>query len=172
MPPVHSSHPGFLLPTPEGQPFSVWVEEGCPSFILKPTQRPQSQDPSEKPQGCSLRASRGHLGGNLCWGVRTKKPIHKQIHNQRFPPPSPRRGGWVPQPNLKPWLPALPHLCAYELSRVQLFATPWTVAHQTPLSMGFSSQEYWSGLPFPTLDLSDPVPTFYSKLFVMPPLLL
>ena len=31
------------------------------------------------------------------------------------------------------------------LSRVQLFATPWTVAHQAPLSMGFSRQEYWSG---------------------------
>ena len=29
------------------------------------------------------------------------------------------------------------------------FATPWTVAHQTPLSMGFSRQEYWSGLPCP-----------------------
>ena len=27
--------------------------------------------------------------------------------------------------------------------------TPWTVAHQAPLSMGFSRQEYWSGLPFP-----------------------
>ena len=36
------------------------------------------------------------------------------------------------------------------LSHVQLFATPWTVAHQAPLSMGFSRQEYWSGLPFPT----------------------
>ena len=33
------------------------------------------------------------------------------------------------------------------ISRVQLFATPWTVAHQAPLSMGFSRQEYWSGLP-------------------------
>ena len=33
------------------------------------------------------------------------------------------------------------------LSRVQLFATPWTVAYQAPLSMGFSRQEYWSGLP-------------------------
>ena len=29
--------------------------------------------------------------------------------------------------------------------------TPWTVAHQAPLSMGFSRQEYWSGLPFPSL---------------------
>ena len=36
------------------------------------------------------------------------------------------------------------------LSCVQLFATPWTVAYQAPLSMEFSRQEYWSGLPFPS----------------------
>ena len=43
------------------------------------------------------------------------------------------------------------------LSRVQLFATPWTVAYHTPLSMGFSRQEYWSGLSFPSpKDLPDP----------------
>ena len=42
-------------------------------------------------------------------------------------------------------------------SRVQLFATPWTIAHQTPPSMGFSRQEYWSGLPFPSPgDIPDP----------------
>ena len=35
------------------------------------------------------------------------------------------------------------------LSRVQLFATLWSIAHQAPLSIGFSRQEYWSGLPFP-----------------------
>ena len=35
-------------------------------------------------------------------------------------------------------------------SWVRLFVTPWTVAHQAPLSMGFSRQEYWSGLPFPS----------------------
>ena len=41
--------------------------------------------------------------------------------------------------------------------RVQLFVTPWTVAHQAPLSMGFSRQEYWSGQPFPSLGaLPDP----------------
>ena len=34
-------------------------------------------------------------------------------------------------------------------SHVQLFETPWTVARQAPLSMGFSRQEYWSGLPCP-----------------------
>ena len=43
------------------------------------------------------------------------------------------------------------------LSRVQLFATPWAVAYQASLSMGFSRQEYWSGLPFPSPgDLPDP----------------
>ena len=43
------------------------------------------------------------------------------------------------------------------LSRVRFFATPWTVAYQAPLSMGFSRQEYWSGLPFPSPgDLPDP----------------
>ena len=43
------------------------------------------------------------------------------------------------------------------LSHVQLFVTPWTVAHQAPLSMGFSRQEYWSGLPFPSPgDLPNP----------------
>ena len=36
------------------------------------------------------------------------------------------------------------------LSRVQLLATPWTAAHQAPLSMGFSRQEYWSGVPLPS----------------------
>ena len=43
------------------------------------------------------------------------------------------------------------------LSRVQLFATSWTVAQQAPLSLGFSRQECWSGLPFPSPgDLPDP----------------
>ena len=36
------------------------------------------------------------------------------------------------------------------LCRVQLFTTPWTVAYQAPLSMGFPRQEYWSGLPLPS----------------------
>ena len=43
------------------------------------------------------------------------------------------------------------------LSRVQLFVTPWIAAHQAPLSMRFSMQEYWSGLPFPSPgDFPDP----------------
>ena len=50
------------------------------------------------------------------------------------------------------------HVCMLScFSCVQLFATLWTLAHQSPLSMGFSRQEYWSGLPGPPLgDLPDP----------------
>ena len=43
------------------------------------------------------------------------------------------------------------------LSRVRLFAIPWTVVYKASLSMGFSRQEYWSGLPFPSPgDLPEP----------------
>ena len=40
-------------------------------------------------------------------------------------------------------------VCAQSLSRVQLFVIPWTVSCHAPVAMGFSRQEYWSGLPFP-----------------------
>ena len=47
--------------------------------------------------------------------------------------------------------------CAQLLSCIRLFATPWTVVHQAPLSMGFSRQEYWSRLLFSPLgDLPNP----------------
>ena len=41
------------------------------------------------------------------------------------------------------------HVKVNLLSHVQLFAIPWTAVYQASLSMGFSRQEYWSGLPFP-----------------------
>ena len=48
-------------------------------------------------------------------------------------------------------------VCVQSLSRVQLFATLWTVACQAPLSMRFSQKEFWSGLTFPpSRDLPDP----------------
>ena len=62
------------------------------------------------------------------------------------------------------------------ISGVQFFSTPWTVARQAPLSMGFSRQEYWSGLPCPPPgDLPDPgikpqslvSPTLASGFFTM-----
>ena len=47
-------------------------------------------------------------------------------------------------------------ICVSRFSRIQLFATPWTAALQAPLSLKFSRQEYWSGLPFSSGDLPDP----------------
>ena len=48
-------------------------------------------------------------------------------------------------------------VCVQSLSHVWLFAAPWTVTHQAPLSIRFSRQEYWNGLPFPTPgDIPDP----------------
>ena len=46
---------------------------------------------------------------------------------------------------------AVPPLLLSRFRRVLLFATPWTAAYQAPPSMGFSRQEYWSGLPLPSL---------------------
>ena len=55
----------------------------------------------------------------------------------------------MPCENMSEWVKSLSH--------VRLFATPWTVAPQAPPYMGFSRQEYWSGLPFPSPgDLPDP----------------
>ena len=61
----------------------------------------------------------------------------------------------------KSFLPPIDHnlivKCVCVLSCVKLFATPWTIARQAPPSMGFSRQEYWSGLPFASPgDLPDP----------------
>ena len=52
------------------------------------------------------------------------------------------------------------------LSRVRLFATPWTAAHQAPLSMGFSRQECWSGVPLPCPSLAN---VFSSHICILEP---
>ena len=58
------------------------------------------------------------------------------------------------------WLFCFPYVHAELPSRAPLFATPWAVAHQAPLSMGFSRQEYWGGLPYPPWgDLPSPAIT-------------
>ena len=77
--------------------------------------------------------------------------------------PSP---GDLPDPGIEPRSPALQADSlpseplkgkVKSLSRVQLFATPWTLAYWAPPSMGFSGQRYWSGLSFPSPgDLPDP----------------
>ena len=79
---------------------------------------------------------------------------------------------YLPHPRIKPTSPALagrffitepsgkpqfPYFVVQLLIHVLLFATPWTVESQAPLSMGFSRQGSWSGLSFPTpKDLPDP----------------
>ena len=56
-----------------------------------------------------------------------------------------------------PWKAKKRKVKVKSLSRVRLFVTLWTVAHQASPSMGFSRQEYWSGLPFPSPgDLPNP----------------
>jgi len=80
---------------------------------------------------------------------------------QPFPSP-----GHLPDPGIKPRsltlqagsLPSEPRgKPLIEVTKVRLFATPWTVAYQAPPSVGFDRQEYWSGLPFPSpRDLPDP----------------
>ena len=54
-------------------------------------------------------------------------------------------------------------------SHVQLFATPWTAAYQAPLPMGFSRQEYWSGLPLPSLPDFASLSQKGSEYFFPPP---
>ena len=49
------------------------------------------------------------------------------------------------------------------LSPVRLFVTPWTAAYQAPPSMGFSRQEYWSGVPLPSLSLEKYNLKFYTE---------
>ena len=51
------------------------------------------------------------------------------------------------------------------LSHVQLSATPWTAAHQAPLSMGFSRQEYWSGVPLPSPCCIAVIDTWITKIY-------
>ena len=48
----------------------------------------------------------------------------------------------------KAFIPSMVVMVVYSLSHVQLFSSPWTGAREAPLSMEFSRQEYWSGLPF------------------------
>ena len=98
------------------------------------------------------------------WTIACQPPpsigFSRQEYWSGLPFPSP---GDLPDPGIKPRSPALQadplpsEPPVLSLSSVQLFMTPWTVAHQTPLSMGFPRQEYWSGLPFPSPgDLPEP----------------
>ena len=86
---------------------------------------------------------------------RSVSPLFHGVHGLNFLHDCPTH----PEPKLwrLGWLRLAEVIFCALLSRVWPFATPWTVANQVPLSMGFSRQEYWSGLPFPSPgDLPDP----------------
>ena len=100
----------------------------------------------------------------MLWTRAHQAPLSMEISRQedwsRLPFPSP---GDLPGSGIKPVSSALtgrslprshqgsPYptvVCAQLLSHVQVFETPWTIAYQTPLSLGSPRQEYWSRLPF------------------------
>ena len=95
-------------------------------------------------------------------------PSPGDLPNPGIKPPTPAftNGFFTTEPPGKPWIMVIINnyhlnysnkVKVKSLSHVQLFVTPWTVAYQAPLSMGFSTQEYWSGVPLPSpVDLPDP----------------
>ena len=99
---------------------------------------------------CLLHDTRKHKGGK-------QNPPSLYIRRTLSPKKEKRAGWggcvcshWSCQGCMHAWMLS-------RFSHVQLFATPWTVTHQAPLSMEFSRQEYWSELPFPSPgDLPDP----------------
>ena len=77
---------------------------------------------------------------NICKGIK----FHNNTHFFRYKT-SEKKSQKI---TLAKWKIHISHVCV--LSHVGLFATPWTVTCQAPLSMGFFRQEYWNGLPFPS----------------------
>ena len=84
------------------------------------------------------------------WTIACQVPLSmgfpRQIYWSELPFPPP---GDLPNPGIEPRSPTLLLLLS-RFSRVRLCATPYTVAHQASPSLGFSRQEHWSGLPFPS----------------------
>ena len=95
--------------------------------------RPGSWDETPHHGALSAPVDPIHSSGNIIWGGSITSLFGKVTELEMFD-----------HVNLA-WM------CVFRrFSRVQLFATPWTVAHQALLSVGFSRREYWSGLPFPS----------------------
>ena len=100
---------------------------------------------------CSVQfSSVTHLCPTLCDPMNHSTPglpVHHQL--PEFTQTHVHRVSDAIQPShpLSSPSPPAPNLCSV---MSKSFATPWIVAHQAPLSMGFSRQKYWSGLPFPS----------------------
>ena len=144
---------------PPGSSVHGILQARIPVWVAIPFSRGSSQ-PSDQTQVSLIEG-----GFSTIWATRGA-----QEYRSGWPIPSP---GELPDPGITQGPPALhadylpaeppgkPHLyytyIHTSLIRVQLFVIPWTVAHHAPLSMEFSRQEYWSGLPFPSPEcLSNP----------------
>ena len=95
-------------------------------FRMKTPQGPRAQHRGH----CSM--SSGSLGGRGVWG-------RVDTCNVWLSPSAPEAITKL----------LISYLCAWSLSQLHVFLTPWTVAHQAPLLIGFSKLEYWTGLPCP-----------------------
>ena len=99
------------------------------------------------PQSLLTTRALGYLF-SLC--AQEKEMFGEQLINLHYHSSQGTIVGWDNSWEVLTWRPARMQVCAWLLSCVWLFATPWTAACQASLSIGFSSQEYWSGLPFPS----------------------
>ena len=101
-----------------------WVGVGVSTFCL-----------SFLPSGCEFHVFLSPDPGAACWWCEAAPAEGPQVHLTSYP-------AWC-------WVPSLLLLLS-RFSRVRLYATPSTAAHQAPPSRGFSRQEYWSGVPLPS----------------------
>ena len=167
---------------PNPCPLSQWCHPTISSSIVPFSSCPQSVPESGSFQRRQLFASGGKSTGDssstsvlpmntqdwsaLGWTYRVSaKPLQSCLTLcdpiDGSPPGSPVPG--ILQARTLEWV-AISFFNAWKwkeevksFSRVQLFATPWTAAHQAPPSMGFSRQEYWSGVPLPSPRAALPV---------------
>ena len=104
----------------------------CPRWQNFPYRVCRSQPCIQERRSVRIIKDRGEVMPMWCWGKKRKLgPFGKSLFS-----------------SLLKHTHTHTHTHEYSLSHVQLFATPWTVACQAPLSPGFPRQEYWSGLPF------------------------
>ena len=98
--------------------------------------------PKEKVVECRHASTEGALDASV--------PVREQVQTREMAGPCPHSSVIAKSVHVCVCVCARVCVCVLScFSHVWLFATPWTIAHQSPLSMGFSRQEYWGGLPSP-----------------------
>ena len=142
--------------------------KSCHQLSQAPPCPPRCEGWSQVPLGAVQLAAQEVNWGQLCHGscwqaVCWLRPLGAQLEGDTpedvsfFSTRSPHKpwasaqhGRWLPNPQVPRGHPSEPEEKLKPLSCVRLFATPWTVTYQAPLTMRFSRQEHWSGLPFPS----------------------